>query len=170
MIKLGLCITIVASCCLLGYLKAASFRGRCIELQNINELIKLMDLDITYKKDTLSKSFERVSEIRQCWFSNVLKSCNTKLKCHYSLSDSWENSVVQYRAKCPLKDKDIEILNDFILGLGRTDTEGQKKIFDPTYIRLEANLDDARLQEQKLGKMYISLGTAAGVIGVILLI
>lgn len=170
MIKLVVCITIVVCCCLLGYIKAASYKGRCIELQNVLEMIKLLHIEMTYRKDSLAKSFKRISETKNCWFSDVLDECSNNLMCGYSLSDSWRTSVNGLRNKSPLNNKDIEILDDIVVGLGKSDSEGQKKIFEPAEMRLQTNLKNALIQEQKLGRMYISLGTAAGVIAVILLI
>jgi len=170
MIKVISCFTLVICCSLLGYFKASSYRRRCQELENIIELLKLLELEITYKRDPLFKTLRRLSEIKTCWFSELLKTCCVKLNNNNSMIASWEYSIDMNKTRSPLISDDVDILNDFILGLGRTDTEGQKKLFEPTIHRLSSNLKDATLLEHKLGKMYIALGTAVGAVTVILLI
>ena len=161
---------LIACCCMLGYIKAFSYKARCIELEKIIEMMKLLEMEITYRKDPLSKSFKKLSSTRQCWFSEVLNCCSSELEKHNSLADSWKTSIDTYRGKSPIKKKDIDILDDFVIGLGKTDSEGQRKLFEPASIRLNSCLKEAVMNEQRLGKMYIALGTAAGTIAVILLI
>lgn len=170
MLKLMGCIVLIACCCMLGYFKASSLRCRCQELENIIELIKLIELEITYKKDPLAKSFNKISSVKPCWFSNVLADCGSKLNGSSSLEFAWERAVNDHRSEAPIKEKDIGVLNDLFMGIGKTDTEGQQKLLEPAIHRMKTNLKDAYLQEQKLGKMYIALGTAAGAVTVILLI
>lgn len=170
MFKLMGCLVLMGCCGLLGYIKASAYRNRCMELENTIELIKLMDMELAYKKDPLAKSFNKISGVKKSWFSSVLKACSTNLHNNYTLENAWKDAINEYRNKAPLKDKDINILNDFFIGIGKTDAEGQRKIFEPAIYRLKSNLKDAYDQEHKLGKMYIALGTAAGAVAVILLI
>lgn len=170
MFKLAGCMLLISCCTMLGFIKASTFKGRRLELENIIETLKLMDIEITYKKDPLAKSFHKVSAMRPCWFSDLLGACGTKMDYHRSLDESWKSSVNECSINSPLKEGDIDIIDDLIMGLGKSDSEGQKKLFEPAILRLQSNLKDAYQQEQKQGKMYVSLGTAAGVVAAILLI
>lgn len=170
MLKVTGCIIIFICCFGLGHLKAFSFRERCRELESILELIRLMELDITYRKEPLIKTFRRTSGLKPCWFGNVLQSCSHMLGNQNSLQESWTASIEQWREKCPLEKEDIVILNDFVLGLGKSNSEGQAKIIAPVSARLDANLKKAREREEKLGRMYKAIGTAAGIVIVILIV
>ena len=169
MLRLTECLILILCCSALGLIKSGSFKARRHELENIIETLKLIDMEITYKKEPLAKSFIKLSQMRTGWFSEILYICSCKLNEQRSLDEAWKISKKELDAKCPLKTNDIDILDDLILGLGKSDSEGQRKLFEPALFRLQRNLKDAYSQEQKTGKMYISLGTAAGVVVSIIL-
>lgn len=170
MFKMFSCLILITCSCMLGYMKASSYKCRCLELENIIESINLLKMEMIYKREPLAKSFQKIADMRSGWFSDLLKSCSSMMGNCSNLIDSWELSVKEYIHKSPLKEKDLTILEDLIMGLGRSDSEGQRNLFEPALARLKNNLNEANIQEQKLGKMYIALGTAAGVMAVVLLI
>ena len=169
MLRLMGCLILILCCSALGFIRSGSFKARRHELENVTETLKLIDIEISYKKEPLAKSFLKVSQLRTGWFSKLLSSCGSKLNEQRSLDESWETSKKEFSASCPLDINDVEILDDLILGMGKSDSEGQRKLFEPALFRLQTNLKDAYSQEQKQGKMYISLGTAAGVVVSIIL-
>lgn len=81
-----------------------------------------------------------------------------------------DNGSKEWQAGCPLEKEDVDILRDMVSGLGRSDSRSQSRIFTPAALRLEANLKKAAEREEKLGRMYKALGTAAGIVIVILII
>lgn len=170
MLKMTGCVMVFISCLCIGYFKALSFRGRCIELENILEILRLMELEITYRKDPLTKLFRKVSESRKCWFTNVLVTCSDMMDIRYSLRDSWATALNEWQTGCPLEKDDVDILRDMVSGLGRSDSRSQSKILTPTALRLEANLKKAEEREEKLGRMYKAMGLAAGAVIVILIV
>lgn len=70
----------------------------------------------------------------------------------------------------PLQQYDMEILKDLVLGLGKSDTAGQSRVLEPTAIRLKQQLEAAKEQEKRQGRMYRGLGVSAGVVIVIMII
>ena len=66
--------------------------------------------------------------------------------------------------------EDREKLTDLFLGRGRSDTRGQQQILEPALYRLEQQICKAQELEYKMGKMYRSLGLAAGVVAAILVL
>lgn len=163
MFRFAGCFLIFLSCTALGMLKASSYRMHTAELQNTLELIRLLDMEITYKRDSLAKTFEKVSEMKQCWFSHVLKSCSVMLRKQNTLESSWQYALDEHAAVCPLYKKEIEILRDFSIGLGKSDIKGQRNLIEPAILRLEECITEAKRQEQKQGKMYRGLGIAGGI-------
>lgn len=170
MFRLLSCVLIFISCSSLGFLKASSYKARTKELENILELVRLLNMEIVYKRDSLAKTFENVSHIKVCWFSEVLKSCSDMMKQQNTMEYSWKYALEENIKDCPLNGSDIGILRDMSMGLGKSDIKGQKNLMKPAVIRIETNLKDAKDQELKQSKMYRSLGIAAGtVISVILI-
>lgn len=170
MLKLVACIMIFTSCTSLGFIKASSYTSRRAELENALELIRLLDLEISYRKDSLHKTFKRVSILKPCWFSDVLEECSQMLTQQNSLHEAWDYALKNNLSSCPLQSKDIEILKDISMGLGRSDTQGQKNIFRPAVTRFEASINDAKNIELKMGRMYRSLGIASGIVIAVMLI
>lgn len=154
---------------MLGMIKASSFKSRRKELENIIEVLQLMDIEITYRREPLFKTFCKTSSDRSCWFAKALDICGKELKNRKSLKEAWRISTMSLNEECPLDDDDKSILADLISALGKSDTEGQKKLLESTVSKLKINLNKASVIEHNQGKMYTALGTAAGIITVILL-
>ena len=80
MLKIAGCILIFAGCTSLGFIKSSGYAARRRELENALELIRLLAVEITYRQDHLAKTFMKVSELKRCWFSDVLHSCSLCMK------------------------------------------------------------------------------------------
>lgn len=170
MLKVMGCVLIFVSCCGLGFLKSAGYRARSSELEDIIDIIKLLELEITYRKETLSKAFRKAAQQKPCWFSAVLQSCSIGLKERLPLDKAWAEAIEAHEACAPLEKKDLDVLQDMALGLGRSDTDGQSRLLEPVTIRIQTCLADAKHKEEKLGRMYKGLGISSGIIIVIMII
>ena len=170
MLKIAGCILIFASCCGAGFIKAASYRARRAELENTLELVRLLGMEICYRKDSLKKTFETVSSRKECWFASILSECGKMMGEHVPLTQAWNSSLKELESRCPLAEKDIEILGDMSMGLGRSDAGSQKDLLTPAIARLEENVREAKEQELSQGRMYRGLGIAAGTVISIMLI
>ena len=69
-----------------------------------------------------------------------------------------------------LSNNDMTIFDDLFVSLGKSDSEGQHRLFDAAILRLRSNLNEAKNIENKKGKMYVSISTAAGIVTSILLL
>lgn len=163
------CILVFVGCTLMGYMKANSYKSRVIELENIIELIKLIEIEITYKKETLKKAFKSVARTKVCWFSNVLSECEKQLDLEKSFDNAWENSI-NVNDNYPITQSDLTILYDLASVLGKSDAIGQSKVIEPVVFRLKKNLEHAKANYASQGKMYRGLGIACGTTLVILLL
>lgn len=170
MIKLTGCVLLFVSCSALGFLKSSSFKARSRELENILELIRLLRVEISYKKEPLARTFRNVSLSKPCWFSDMLLACSEALDRHSALQNAWKTALDQQGAESPLETQDLEILRDMALGLGKSDIEGQNRILEPVELRIADRLQKAKQQEERQGRMYKGLGISAGIIIVILII
>lgn len=102
MLKIAGCILIFAGCTSLGFIKSSGYAARRRELENALELIRLLAVEITYRQDHLAKTFMKVSELKRCWFSDVLHSCSLCMKEQRPLADSWEAALSENAKNCPL--------------------------------------------------------------------
>lgn len=170
MFKILGCILIFAGSTCIGLIKSSSYKARRVELSDTIELIRMLQLDITYRKDSLQKTFVKTADLKDCWFADVLTSCSSLLEKNTAIEEAWNISIKRNLDVCPLHRNDLGILKDLSMGLGKSDTTGQKNIFEPALLRLNSALQDASDQEKKQGRMYRSLGIAAGLVIVILLL
>ena len=79
MFKILGCIMIFAGSTCIGLLKSASYKSRRTELENTIELLRMLQMDITYRKDSLQKTFVKTADLKECWFSDLLISCSDLL-------------------------------------------------------------------------------------------
>lgn len=170
MFKIVGCILVFAGSTCVGVIKASSYKARRIELENTIELLRILQMDIIYRKDSLYKTFMKTAALKDCWFAGVLRSCSNMLREHMTIDDAWQTSIDRSMAMCPLYHDDLEILKDIAMGIGKSDANGQANIFEPALLRLASAYSEAAEQEKKQGRMYRSLGAAAGLVTVILLL
>lgn len=170
MVKFIACILLFSGSTALGFGKAASYKERRRELEDTLELIRLLHLEIAYRKDGLAKVFQRTGQKKPCWFADVLRECAAGLETQEPLERAWQDALQKEIRGCPLCREDTVILTDLFLGLGRSDTRGQEQILKPATERLQQQIRKARDQEEKMGRLYRSLGMAAGVVAAILVV
>ncbi|MGN0703745.1 MAG: hypothetical protein ACI4LD_04215 [Lentihominibacter sp.] len=168
MLKILGCIMIFAGSTCIGLLKSASYKARRTELENTIELLRMLQMNITYRKDSLQKTFVKTAELKECWFSDLLINCSDLLAQHMTIAEAWRISIEKNMAMYPLYHDDLEVLKDVAMGLGKSDTTGQSNVFEPALLRLASALREAAEQEKKQGRMYRSLGISAGLVIVIL--
>lgn len=170
MLKLAGNIIIFMCCTALGFLKAVSYKDRRKEIESIIELLELMKIEISYRKDPLPKTLRRVAESKSCWFSDVMNECAELIDMQKPLIDSWEIAVSNNMNKCPLTKEDLLVIRDIPMGLGRSDSDNQEKVLKPIGIRLRERYDLSLEIEKKQGRMFRSMGIATGAVIVIILI
>lgn len=170
MLRITGCAVIFLCCTSLGMIKSLTFRERRKELENTLELIRLLEMEISYRKETLYKAFERTSHLKECWMSDVFASCAGYLRKQDTLKDAWDSAMTLHMRSCPLGRTETDVIKDISMGLGRSDTGGQAKVFTPAILRLEKCLSEAQEQELKQGRMYRGLGVAAGIVAAVIMI
>lgn len=84
-----------------------------------------------------------------------------------SWTDSWQRALED--SPLPLKEEDLQILRETGEVLGRYDGDSQRQAMEGLLARLEENLAEARTEEHRLFRVYVTLGAAAGLFACILL-
>ena len=69
----------------------------------------------------------------------------------------------------PLKETDKRLLQEAGPVLGRYDGEDQRRALSGILTRLQEQAEEARVEEQRLFRVYVTLGAAAGLFCLILL-
>lgn len=170
MMRIILSILIVVLFTGVGLIKADSYRLRRSELERVLETIKLLEMEINYRREPLINTFNRLWQMKNCWLTCTLKNCSEEMKEYRTLKQCWDNSLIKYEERCPLSSEDLEILEDLVIALGRSDARGQCNIIKSSHLRLKNNYDKACRIEETKGRMYRSLGIGCGIITAILII
>lgn len=170
MIKLIGCILLILSCSLMGCIKANTYKERRCELENILESIKLIEMYITYRREPLQKVFIKTANARMCWFSNVLNECAKNMDSQHDIEKAWRKAIERHMETTTLSEDDIVIIEDMVLGLGKSDLLGQRRMLDPIISRISDQHKEAVYREKSLGKLYRTLGAASGVVIAIIII
>ncbi|MEG0829158.1 MAG: stage III sporulation protein AB [Anaerovoracaceae bacterium] len=170
MFKGILCAVIVLSCGCLGIVKSMTFSQRLLDLLDLKNMIKILETEMSYKKDPLPSAFQRISTYKDNPAMNLLSQCNVFMKKNMDFQCCWNKGIDAVFGKRSLTVEDLICLKDMGLQLGKSDIEGQKAMFSVTMIKLEQQIKEAEENKKTKGKMYKSLGFSIGAVIAIILI
>lgn len=170
--KLALSILIITSGILSGYLKAKTLDQRVSRLQELITLITLLEAEMKYRLDPLPDLLLQTGGTREWLGAIFFRNVGLTLKCRNDgiLSEIWEEAVDTVYCSSTLTPEDLNLLKDMGKSIGHTDTEHQSALFGRTLELLNLQLDEAQAEKRTKGKVYQSIGTATGVMIVIVLL
>jgi len=172
LVKGILCILILLSGIGIGHLKARTYENRVYHLQELITALKVLESEMKYRLDPLPDLLLRVSGMKEGLSAALLETAGRLLKdrAERDLPDCWSEAVETVYSESALNKEDRRILADLGIDLGKTDMESQTAMFQRTFSLLEAQAAEAWEENKTKGRMYKSLGTAMGVLIVILFI
>ncbi len=167
-----LCIVILLAGAGIGRLKAKTFDNRIFHLQELITTLKILESEMKYRLDPLPDLLVRVGGVKEGLSGTLLKTAAELLKDPVSsnFAKCWEKAVESAYRDSALNKEDKRIAADLGIELGKTDLGSQYSMFQRTSTLLEAQAAEAIEDKKTKGKMFKSLGTAIGVLIVILLI
>ena len=155
MIKLLLCIPIIASSSLVGFSYSNSLYRRKSVLENFSLMIKNCSTKIRYNSGDLFEIFDTES---------INYSFNTKKP----FCEQWCEMLKAYSKILTIED--IKILKDFSENLGTYDVSGELSNISMYIEMLSAQIEIADQQIKEKSKLYKTLGMSFGLAVAILLI
>jgi len=167
-----LCVLILLAGFGAGKLKAKSFENRVFHLQELVTVLKILESEMKYRLDPLPDLLLRLGSIKDGMAGEFLETAGRYLKVSTGKDSSlcWEEAVETVYQESVLSREDKQILLDLGVELGKTDIVNQEGLFRRTFSMLEVQIEKAAEEKKTKGKMYQSLGTAVGILIVILLI
>lgn len=167
-----LCLLILLAGIGIGLLKAKSFDNRVYHLQELITALKVLESEMKYRLDPLPDLFLRVSKIKNGMSGVMLETAGRLLQnqAGRDLPSCWREAVETAYMESALNKDDKRIISDLGIELGKTDMESQSGMFLRTFSLLESQVQEAIEEKRTKGKMYKSLGSAIGILIVILLI
>lgn len=170
MFKGVLCLVIIFACGSLGILKAQSYSQRLADLKDLKDMLKILQTEISYRKDPLPVAFARIASYKDTKAMNLLYECSRKMQECRDLKQCWEEAEnLAYRASC-MNEEDRCIIKDLGLQLGKSDIQGQAAMFALAETKLSSQVDEAVHEKETKGRMYRGIGFSIGIVISIILI
>lgn len=143
---------------------------RVTALRSLIQALELMEQELDFRlppmKELIAETARRSAEPA----SHFLRTCAEKMDCleGQPLSGLWQQAARE--GLSALKPCDLETLFSVGAVLGRYDAESQRSVISAARERLSSFLAEALEERHRLGRVYGTLGAAAGVFLVILLL
>ncbi|HLR80698.1 MAG TPA: stage III sporulation protein SpoIIIAB [Bacillota bacterium] len=154
-----------------GFEWSRKFSKRPQHIRQLKNALQILEAEILYSQLPLRDAFLTISKQiphpTRSFFSVLSEQMKDKDK---GLSEIWEAGIHDLMKKSYLGSNEREILGQFGQTLGQHDYTQQQKQIHLTISHLERELQDARDDDYKYGKMAKSLGFLCGLFIVLLLI
>lgn len=172
LVKTLISLTIILSTSLIGYIHAYRYSQRVQQLRYILHGLQLLETEVLYSSNTLLEAMRRVGERSHPSVGGIFLETYKSLynREGISLAEAWARAVETQSVRTSLEKMDKEVLIDFGKGLGLSDKENQKKIFQLTMLEIQKQQQAADDLKSKNEKMCKSLGVLIGIGIVIVLI
>ena len=155
----------------IGFERSNILQKRPKHIRQLLDALQILEAEMIYSQLPLQDVFKTIANQipvpTRVFFNNVSLEME-KDASHFTYI--WENHVVNFCKRAALNENEREILTQFGQTLGQHDLSQQKKHIQLTKTHLERELDIARTNEQKYGKMMKTLGFLCGLFIILLLI
>lgn len=134
-------------------------------IEEILLMIQIISSEIRYSKTALNVIVHKLSENRGLARLEFLSRCRKMLESE-AFPQSWKTSV----EKSQVNYEERVLLLSFGAGLGTSDVEGQLSNCELHKALFENNLQNAREQSNRFGKLYTSLGVLGGILAALIIV
>ncbi|MBU5466368.1 stage III sporulation protein SpoAB [Virgibacillus sp. MSJ-26] len=155
----------------IGFDKSHQLNRRPKHIRQLKNALQILEAEILYSQSSLQTAFQNIADQVPQPMSNFFQSLAHRMQSRdFDLMDCWEKSVQKLINQSSLGLNEAEILKQFGRTLGQHDMVQQQKHIQLTITHLERELEEARDEQYRFGKMSKSLGVLLGVFIVLLLI
>lgn len=170
MFKGILVIILISSCGFIGISKSYSYSRRVAELSEIRDTLRILNTEISYRKDPLPAIFCRISEEKRGIAAEFLNRCSFYMGQRHELETCWGKAADDIFTGSSLTASDKAIIRDLGAQMGKSSIKGQNEAIMLTEEKLKAQITEALREKNSKGKMYGGLGFSIGIIIAVLLI
>jgi len=156
----------------LGMAGAGELKAHCMELRLLKQAIYMLRGEVKYAKSTLPEAFGMLAVRVGPPFAGFFGNLEQELAWQQgrSFRDLWDEEIERSLGKSTLRREELEKLKRLGEGLGYLDLEMQLATIELYLEQLEEDISKAGQELHTKQKLYRSLGMAAGVFLVILLV
>lgn len=168
---LGSCL-ILGSSTAIGFFLSSRLRERIAELEMIKKLLLMLRGEIKYNHATLSEGFQTIARRMDNLYGRFLAKMSEEMDSMegQTLAQIWERCLVEGLRESALNKEDREKLIAMGGQLGYLDIEMQLSTIELYLEQLQQELESARENLKRNGKLYQTMGVIAGIFVVILMV
>lgn len=162
MLRVFVCISIIALSAAAGYLYTWRFTGRILILKDARDKFGSMEREIMFSMNPLPDICGRLAQ-EQGQLSKTMDYVYREMTGkNTDFSEAWKKGVTELLANSSLKPEQKRELAALGRGLGQGNLEEQKKCFARITFELGKMLNEAEEDKKRLKKMYMSLFVFGG--------
>lgn len=171
-VKIIGCILIIGACSYMGFFLGKQFNARLEQIRKLRSSLKMLETEISYSMNPLPEALYKVGMRIPGPVGVLYKYTAGLLEKNLGLpmEQVWRSGLNKLFKESSLKKEELDILDDFGLGLGGSDKEEQLKNLHLTQEHLRIIELNAESDRNKYERMYKTLGVLAGVALVLVLI
>lgn len=170
MLKLAGAVLLTAGAAALGFSAAAQLERRVRTLRTILSALELMERELAYRLTPMPELFSILAERLAPPVGSFFKACRERLSQlgEKRLEELWEESLSEF--PMDLGAEELQVLRELGGILGQYDGEGQREALALAQGQMKECLNHAAEERTRMGRVYGTLGLAAGAFLVILLL
>ncbi|MGI6066547.1 MAG: stage III sporulation protein SpoIIIAB [Bacillota bacterium] len=164
MLKLLGALLVIFPCGLIGLVLGRNLARRADELRQLQFALQSLETEIAFAATPLPDAMKSVAGQISGQVSEVFKQTATELVNGQgqTAAEAWCKSLKQKENSLVLNKSDMDILEQFGLGLGISDREDQKKRLTMIRTQLAGREKQAETERQQFQKLWQSLGWMIG--------
>lgn len=155
----------------IGFEWSHQLNKRPTQIRQMKNALQILEAEMLYSQLPLQTAFQSISgQIPEPIKSFFNKLSDNMQGEHIDFLQLWDEQVIELLKVSSFKKNDREILKQFGRTLGQHNYEQQHKHIQLTIKHLDREMEEARDQQERFGKMAKSLGFLCGLFIVLLLI
>ncbi|WP_164670340.1 stage III sporulation protein SpoIIIAB [Virgibacillus doumboii] len=164
-------LLLIGTTTLAGFEISRSLNARPKQIRQLKNALQILEAEILYSQLPLPDAFQTIAKQIPQPSKSFFQSLSDFLhKNSTDLFTIWDHEVNQLLKTSSLTGNEGEILKQFGRTLGQHDFDQQQKHIHLTINHLDRELEEARDNQYRYGKMAKSLGLLCGLFVVLLLI
>lgn len=171
-VKIILSIMIVSLSFFAGYVYSLKYENRIRHLNELMHAFKTLEAEMNFSREILWNIFQKISDNNENLTGQMFQSLHDELYENKgrAFREIWHDAAEKTFGRTSLTREDMNVIIEFGLSLGKTDTQNQNKLFEHLFDRMNTQLAEAISKKEKEGRMYKSIGTACGIAIVVIII
>lgn len=156
-----------SGCCVVGFQFAQRLGDRVKVLKMYQEILIYIREEIRYAHMELDRIILNIKNRSGLYAVPAVKRMIESVACTGGFSQAWEKTLDDKEIGGVLEKEDLNVLRNFSLTLGQSDTEGQLAHCERYLSQLKRLENAAENERETKGKLYRTLGVIFGILLVI---